>query len=103
MPFPIRYHTFGLGDRSLLFGFGVVKLIFGGIVMCSSDSTALMMLVIPEAPSPCPKFGFTDPTYVLSPPKTFPTAATSKGSPTEVPVPWHSKNGVCEKSSMPAS
>lgn len=43
----------------LLFGFGVTKLIFGGIVLFSRARTALMILVSPDAPSPWPTFGFT--------------------------------------------
>jgi hypothetical protein len=31
----------------------------GGMVLCSSDKTDLMMLVMPEAPSEWPTFGFT--------------------------------------------
>ena len=35
----------------LLFGFGVEKLMFGGIVFFSNARTILMILVIPDAPS----------------------------------------------------
>lgn len=45
--------------RYLLLGFGVMNLIFGGIVLCSKASTALIRLVMPEAPSEWPTFGFT--------------------------------------------
>lgn len=43
----------------LLFGFGVRKLMFGGIIFFSNAKTILMILVIPDAPSECPTFGFT--------------------------------------------
>jgi hypothetical protein len=39
--------------------FGVLKKIFGGIVACSRLNTALIMLVIPDAPLEWPTFGFT--------------------------------------------
>jgi hypothetical protein len=45
----------------LLFGLGFLNLIFGGIVLFSKARTALIRLVIPEQPSECPTFGFTDP------------------------------------------
>lgn len=44
---------------SLLFGLGVLKLMLGGIVLCSSASTIFMMLDSPDAPSPWPMFGLT--------------------------------------------
>ena len=97
-------------DRSLegaiLFGFGSLKFMFGGIILCSNARTVLMRLVIPEAPSEWPTFGFTycalassrydswmilmsdtDPMKIPSCPNTFATAAASSGSPTTVPVP----------------
>ena len=45
--------------ESLLLGLGSEKLIFGGIVLCSSAKTVLIRLVVPEAPSEWPTFGFT--------------------------------------------
>ena len=47
----------------LLFGFGFLKLILGGMVRFSKAKVILMRLVMPEAPSECPTFGFT---YVVS-------------------------------------
>jgi hypothetical protein len=73
----------------LLFGLGFLNLIFGGIVLFSKARTALIRLVIPEQPSECPTFGFTDPMNTPRSPKTFPTAVVSIGSPVAVPVPWH--------------
>ncbi len=72
-----------------LFGLGSWNLMFGGIVRCSSANTALMTLLMPEQPSEWPMFGFTEPMYTPSSPKTFPTARVSMGSPVAVPVPWH--------------
>jgi hypothetical protein len=43
----------------LLLGLGWLNLICGGIVRVSRDSTALIMLVMPDAPSECPKFALT--------------------------------------------
>lgn len=51
--------TCKLASANGILGFGVWKWIFGGIVLCSSDRMALIMLVIPEAPSEWPTFGFT--------------------------------------------
>jgi len=45
--------------QNVLFGFGVVNLMFGGIILCSKVRTALIKLLIPEAPSAWPMFGFT--------------------------------------------
>ena len=42
-----------------IFGFGLLNLILGGIVLFSRASTALIKLEIPEAPSEWPTFGFT--------------------------------------------
>lgn len=47
--------------NDLLLGLGVLNLMFGGMVLCSSASTHLIKLVIPEDPSPWPTFGLTDP------------------------------------------
>lgn len=47
------------GKNTLLFGFGVLKLIFGGMVLFSSANTIFMILESPDAPSPWPMFGFT--------------------------------------------
>lgn len=46
-------------NKIKLLGFGRVNLMFGGIVSCSKASTALIKLVIPEAPSEWPTLGFT--------------------------------------------
>lgn len=54
---------------------------------CSSIKIALMRLAIPEQPSECPMFGFTEVMKTPFSAKTFPTAAASIGSPTDVPVP----------------
>lgn len=43
----------------LLEGFGFLKLMLGGIVLCSSAKTILMTLDIPEAPSEWPRLGLT--------------------------------------------
>jgi hypothetical protein len=43
----------------LLFGLGVLNLMFGSIVLCSRDTTTFIKLVRPEAPSECPTFGLT--------------------------------------------
>jgi hypothetical protein len=48
-------------EINLLLGFGVLNLMFGGMVLFSSARTHLIRLVIPEDPSPWPTFGFTDP------------------------------------------
>jgi hypothetical protein len=66
-----------LESCNLLSGLGVVNLMLGSIVLFSRDKTALMILVIPLAPSELPfevvsmldgaekmgrtKLGFTDP------------------------------------------
>lgn len=47
--------------NDLLLGFGLLNLMFGGMVLFSSASTHLIKLVIPEDPSPWPTFGLTDP------------------------------------------
>lgn len=73
----------------LLLGLGFLNLIFGGIVLCSKARTALIKLVMPEQPSECPTFGFTEPIYTPRSLKTLPTAVASMGSPVAVPVPWH--------------
>ena len=49
-------------SSGLLLGFGVLNLIFGGMVRCCRESTTLIKLVIPDAPSECPTLGFT---YIL--------------------------------------
>jgi hypothetical protein len=43
----------------LLFGLGLLKLIFGGMVFFSRASTILMTEESPEAPSECPILGLT--------------------------------------------
>jgi hypothetical protein len=48
----VRAEANGSGDwMNLLLGFGVLNLICGGITRFSRDSTALIKLVMPEAPS----------------------------------------------------
>lgn len=42
---------------TILFGFGVSKLIFGGIASFRKERTPLMTPVIPDAPSECPTLG----------------------------------------------
>jgi hypothetical protein len=37
--------------QDILLGFGVVNLMFGGMVLFSKANTALIRLVIPDAPS----------------------------------------------------
>ena len=49
-------------SSGLLLGFGVLNLMFGGIVRCCRESMTLIKLVIPDAPSECPTLGFT---YIL--------------------------------------
>lgn len=49
---------------NLLFGLGSRKWTFGGIVSFSNARTHLMTLVIPEAPSEWPTFGFTYPRLI---------------------------------------
>lgn len=44
---------------SILFGFGLSKLMLGGITLCSNARTVFIRLVVPEAPSEWPTFGFT--------------------------------------------
>lgn len=53
-----RGEPYGLTNNSL-FGLGSRKLMFGGMVFFSKARTALMMLVIPEAPSEWPTLGLT--------------------------------------------
>lgn len=43
----------------LLLGFGVLNLMFGGIIPCSRESVTLIRLDKPDAPSEWPTFGFT--------------------------------------------
>lgn len=50
---------FAVVDAGLLLGLGVLNLMLGGITRCSSARIALIKLVIPDAPSECPTFGFT--------------------------------------------
>ncbi len=74
-------------ETDLLFGLGVVSFIFGGMILCSNAKIDLMRLLMPEAPSECPRFGFTEPIYTPLAPKTLPIAVVSIGSPVGVPVP----------------
>jgi len=76
----------------------MLNLILGGIVRCSNDLTALISDTSPEAPSVWPTFGLTEVIWIPASPKTLATAPVSIGSPTDVPVPWHSKYAVLEKS-----
>lgn len=46
-------------SSGLLLGFGVLNLIFGGIVSCCRESMTLIRLVIPDAPSEWPTLGLT--------------------------------------------
>jgi len=71
----------------VLLGFGVLNLMFGGIILCSKAKTDLIKLVRPEAPSEWPKFGLTEPMYTPLYPNTLPIAVVSIGSPVAVPVP----------------
>ncbi|KAG5300806.1 hypothetical protein I7I48_00621 [Histoplasma ohiense] len=60
------------------------------MVRFSRLRTAFIKDVSPEAPSEWPRFAFTDPMYTPFSPKTRAMALASIGSPTGVPVPWHS-------------
>ena len=78
--------------ENLLFGFGVRKPTFGGIIPDSTAKTVLIMALIPLDASECPMFVLTPPTYSGSSacrerPNTLPIAEASIGSPTLVPVP----------------
>ena len=46
-------------SSGLLLGFGVLNLIFGGIIPCCRESKTLITLVIPDAPSEWPTLGLT--------------------------------------------
>jgi hypothetical protein len=46
---------------NVLLGLGLLNLIFGGMILCSRARTDLMTEVRPDEPSPCPRFGFTEP------------------------------------------
>ena len=75
-----------------MFGFGVTKCRFGGIVRCDRQSVVLMRPAIPAAASVWPMFVFDDPirqhcSAVRRVPKTSVSAPISTGSPTAVPVP----------------
>lgn len=52
-------HVWHLGMVDSLLGFGLLNLMLGGMVLFSRAKTALMMLVMPDAPSECPVFGLT--------------------------------------------
>jgi hypothetical protein len=81
----------------LLFGLGVLNPWTGGIRPFSTIMTALIIAAIPLAASECPMFGFTAPirsggeSGSRSQFIARESASTSIGSPTGVPVPWHSK------------
>lgn len=50
-----------MGDiLDILFGLGLLSLIFGGIVLCSRARTHLMTDESPAEPSECPTFGLTE-------------------------------------------
>ena len=83
----------------LLFGFRFLIPMVAGIIPFSKLRTTFMTPASPLAPSVCPILLFTVPinngfSVVLPEAKTFPTAVHSIGSPTGVPVPWHSKYPV---------
>lgn len=44
---------------NILFGLGVSKLMFGGMIFFSSARVVLMRPTSPDAPSAWPRFGFT--------------------------------------------
>ena len=46
-------------EEYILLGFGFANLMFGGIILFSRANIAFIRLVIPEAPSEWPTFGFT--------------------------------------------
>ena len=48
-----------IAKGGILFGFGLLKLMFGGMILCSNARTVFIRLVVPEAPSEWPTFGFT--------------------------------------------
>ena len=52
-------------------GFGVVKLIFGGIICFSRARAVLITLITSAAPSKWPELGLTDPFYTPLSPKTL--------------------------------
>ena len=73
-------------------GFGVVEVqVRRNLVMLAAQSTTLIKPAIPAAASRWPMFVFTEPTSsgrsAARPAKTAPSARTSIGSPSEVPVP----------------
>ncbi len=56
---PVSHDRARVYQDGLLLGFGVVKLMFGGIIFFSRANVILMILDSPEAPSPWPIFGLT--------------------------------------------
>jgi hypothetical protein len=46
-----QMHLVATGNQDVLLGFGLLNLMFGGIVLCSKARIPLITLVIPEAPS----------------------------------------------------
>ena len=86
--------TNGLAAKSI-FGFAALKLICGGICRNFSASAVLMIAASPAVCSRWPILAFTDPT-VQKPRRSVRvrnarvSASISSGSPTIVPVPWHS-------------
>jgi hypothetical protein len=83
----VRFYRCPMLVTNLLFGLGALSFIFGGMVLCSNAKIDLMRLLIPEAPSECPRLGFTEPIYTPLAPNTLPIAVVSIGSPLAVPVP----------------
>ena len=71
-------------------GLGDLKCRCAGICFCCSASTSLMRPVMPAAASRWPMLVLTEPSQSAcsrSEPNTFPSACTSSGSPSCVPVP----------------
>ena len=76
----------------ILLGLSVFSPTVAGIKSCSKARAIFMMPKMPLVASLWPRFGFTAPrkrgsSDVRLPAKIAPIAATSRGSPAEVPVP----------------
>mmetsp|Transcript_33538 Transcript_33538/g.81058 ORF Transcript_33538/g.81058 Transcript_33538/m.81058 type:complete len:219 (-) Transcript_33538:561-1217(-) len=67
-----------------------VTLGVGGMTPCSMDIKILVIPANPAATKVWPKLPFVEPTNGILPPKHSFTASSSTGSPTGVPVAWHS-------------
>ena len=82
-----------------IFGFGVEKFRLGGMRRWCSAKAVLIKEATPDACSRWPMFVFTDPT-AQKPVRFVPvrkarvSASISSGSPTAVPVPWHSTKPI---------